>query len=106
VTLENFVNTEFIGLDTNNSQTQTKNAFVLGEALTNNVNMVEVADGTARLAEVESTGGKGGFVYEQDNGGLYYSANGNFASGGVLIGYITTNGHTPWTYQFSVFKEF
>ena len=48
--------------------------------------LADVANATARLATTLNNGGNGAFVYEQDTGGLYYSANGSFSGGGTLIG--------------------
>ena len=43
--------------------------------------------------------------YEQDTGGLYYSGNGSFAAGGTLIGDVTTNGTTAWTFNANSFTQ-
>jgi Ca2+-binding RTX toxin-like protein len=104
--LMNFDGTnDHIALDTNNSQTFGGNTYVLGGALANNGNITSVADADTRLTTALSTGNKGGFVYQQDTGELYYSGTGDFHSGGTLVGVVTTNGTTPWTYAFSAFRE-
>ena len=94
-----------IGLDTDNSSTLTTNAYDTTGALTNGGNITSVADNATLLPTIASTGGKGGFVYQQDTGELYFSANGNFTGGGTLVGVITTNGSTPWTYDFTKFID-
>jgi hypothetical protein len=78
---------------------------VLNGALVNNSNIKAVADVDARIATALVTNGKGGFVYQQDTGELYYSGTGDFAAGGTLVGVITTDGSTPWTYNFAAFQE-
>ena len=62
-------------------------------------------DAAARLATSQATGGKGGFVYQQDTGELYYSGNGNFSGGGTLIGLIESSSGTPWTFNASGFVQ-
>ena len=76
-----------------------------GAALTLNTNLADVANATARLATTLNNGGNGAFVYEQDTGGLYYSANGSFSGGGTLIGVLTTNGSTAWTFNANSFTQ-
>jgi hypothetical protein len=93
-----------IALDTTNS-TFTGNKYVLQAALANNTNIKAVADSDARIATSLASSGKGGFVYQQDTGELYYSDNGAFTTGGTLIGVITTDGATAWTYDFTKFME-
>ena len=92
-----------IGLDISGNSTLTGNAYDVS-ALTNGVNIEAVATSAARHATTLTTGGHGGFLYEQDTGELYYSANGNFTGGGTLVGVITTDGVTPWTYNFASFQ--
>jgi hypothetical protein len=58
-----------------------------------------------RLVVAETTGGKGGFIYQQDTGALYYSTNGNFAGGGTMVGAIDGSGGTPWVYNASSFVQ-
>jgi hypothetical protein len=94
-----------IGLDTDNSFTLTTNAYDTTGTLTDNGNIKAVADNGTLLTTTLSTGGKGGFVYQQDTGELFFSANGNFTGGGTLIGVITTNGSTAWTYDFTKFID-
>lgn len=67
--------------------------------------LISVADSAARLAASLSNGGKGGFVYQQDTGGLYYSTDGSFSGGGVQIAKITTDGSTAWTFDASKFMQ-
>ncbi len=62
-----------------------------GAALVDNTNLKAVANAATRLTIAEATGGKGGFVYQQDTGELYYSNNGNFAGGGTLVGVIDSS---------------
>ncbi|MBN8907009.1 MAG: hypothetical protein J0H99_10380, partial [Rhodospirillales bacterium] len=76
-----------------------------GAALVDGTNISKVVNAAARLGTTLSSGGNGGFVYQQDTGELYYSSNGAFAGGGTLVGVITTNGTTPWTYDASKFIE-
>jgi Ca2+-binding RTX toxin-like protein len=93
-----------IGLDTNTSSTLNGNTYIISGALSNNVNIRAVADENTREGTILSTSGSGGFTYQQDTGELYYSADGDFTSGGVLIGVITTDGSTPWVYDFTRFQ--
>ena len=92
-----------IGLDISGSSTLTGNTYDVS-SLTNGVNIEAVATSLVRHATTLTTGGHGGFLYEQDTGELYYSANGNFTGGGTLVGVITTDGVTPWTYNFGSFQ--
>ncbi len=97
---------DLIGLDTTGSSILNNNPFNLGgAALTNAVDIAMVANNAALLAKTLSNGGNGGFVYEQDTGGLYYNGNGNFSGGGTLVGVIATNGSTPWTYDATRFVQ-
>jgi Ca2+-binding RTX toxin-like protein len=91
-----------IGLDTNTSSTLGGNTYSISGALST-TNMRAVDDQAVRLTTVLGTGGNGGFTYQKDTGALYYSADGDFTSGGMLIGVITTDGATPWTYDFTRF---
>jgi hypothetical protein len=93
---------DLIGLDTDQSSTISSNAFDTNGALTNNTNIKAVANSAARTS---TNFGQGGFVYQSDTGGLYYSSTGDFSGGGVLIGTITTDGSTPWTYDFTKFLD-
>lgn len=43
------------------------------------------------------------FVYQQDEGNLYYSADGDFSGGGTLVAVIHSGGVTPWTYDIAGF---
>jgi hypothetical protein len=95
-----------IALDTTGSNTFGQNAYDLGgAALALNADLVDVATASGRLATHLANGGKGGFVYEQDNGQLYYSGNGSFASGGTLIGVITVDGTHPWIFNANSFMQ-
>jgi hypothetical protein len=94
-----------IGLDTDVSSTINTNTYDTTGSLTNNGNLKAVANAAALTATVLSTGGKGGFVYQQDTGQLYFSSNGDFTSGGTLIGVITSDGSTPWTYDHTKFID-
>jgi len=95
-----------IALDTTGSETLTNDTYNLGgAALALNVDLADVTNAAGRIATTLNNGGNGGFVYEQDTGGLYYSANGSFAGGGTLIGVITTNGSTAWTFNASSFTQ-
>jgi len=93
-----------IGLDLSGNAAFAGKAYDVS-SLTNGVNIEAVADSTVRHATTLTTGGHGGFLYEQDTGQLYYSANGNFTGGGTLVGVITTDGVTPWTYNFGSFQS-
>jgi hypothetical protein len=65
-----------------------------------------VANNADLLTTTLSNGGKGGFVYEQDNGALAYSSNGDFShGGGMFIATILTNGATPWTFDATKFVQ-
>ena len=88
-----------IALDTDQSSTLTGNAFNLGAALANGVNITS----SATYTTVDL--GQAGFAYDTTNGNLYYKADGDFSSGSVLVGTITTNGSTAWTYDFSRFTS-
>jgi Ca2+-binding RTX toxin-like protein len=94
-----------IGLDTDANSTVNTNTYDTTGSLTNNGNIKAVANSAALLSTTLTTGGKGGFVYQQDTGELYFSTNGDFTSGGTLIGVITTDGSTPWTYDFTKFID-
>ncbi|HET7880461.1 MAG TPA: hypothetical protein VFL55_06210, partial [Acetobacteraceae bacterium] len=72
---------------------------------TDNGNLKAVADAATRLTISEATGGKGGFVYQQNTGELYYSSNGNFAGGGTLVGVIDSSNGVPWTYNANSFTQ-
>jgi Calpain family cysteine protease len=95
-----------IALDTTGSSTLGHNTYDLGgAALKLNTDLADVANTGARLATRLANGGKGGFVYEQDNGHLYYSSNGSFATGGTMIGVITTDGVHPWAFNANSFVQ-
>jgi len=95
-----------IALDTTGSSALSTNAYDLGgAALVDNVDIKAVANAAARLTTTLSNSGHGGFVYEQDTGELYYNATGNFSGGGTIVGIVTTNGTTPWTYNVSSFTQ-
>jgi hypothetical protein len=95
-----------IALDTTGSAILAGNTYNLGgAALTVGVDLADVTNAAARLATTLSNGGHGAFVYEQDTGGLYYSGNGSFAAAGTLIGDVTTNGTTAWTFNASSFTQ-
>ena len=65
-----------------------------------------MADAAARLGTTEATtNSKGGFVYQQDTGELYYSGDGAFAGGGTLIGVIDGSSSVPWVYNASSFLQ-
>ncbi len=68
-----------------------------------NVSITSVSDYNSLLATALSNGGDGGFVYQQDEGNLYYSADGDFSGGGTLVAVIHSNGVTPWTYDIAGF---
>ena len=106
--LTNFsaTNGDKIALDTTGSGILSGNTYDLGgAALTVGKDLADVANVAARLATTLSNGGKGGFAYEQDTGELFYSGNGSFAGGGTMIGLVTTNGSTPWTFNANSFVQ-
>ena len=77
-----------------------------GAAITPGVDLVDVADWAARIATTLANGGKGGLLYEQDTGELFYSANGSFVGGnGTQIGIVTSNGSTPWRFDANSFVQ-
>ena len=96
-----------IALDTTLSSTLGVNAYDLGgAALVDGTNLKAVADAAARLGTTEATtNSKGGFVYQQDTGELYYSGDGAFAGGGTLIGVIDGSSSVPWVYNASSFLQ-
>jgi Ca2+-binding RTX toxin-like protein len=95
-----------IALDTTGSAILPTNTYDLGGAsLVDGTNLKAVADAATRLTINEATGGKGGFVYQQNTGELYYSNNGSFAGGGTLIGVIDSSNNVPWTYSASSFTQ-
>ena len=95
-----------IALDTLANPTLGTNTYDLGgAALVDGTNLKAVADAAARLGTTEVTGGKGGFVYQQDTGELYYSGNGAFAGGGTLVGVIDGSSSVPWVYNASSFVQ-
>jgi hypothetical protein len=95
-----------IALDTSGSGILSGNAYNLGgAAIALGTDLANVADVAARLGTTLSNGGKGAFVYEQDTGELFYSGNGSFAVGGMLIGIVNANGSTPWTFNANSFMQ-
>ncbi len=95
-----------IALDTTGSSTLAGNAYDLGGAqLTLNRDLTDVANLAKLLSTTLNNGGKGGFAYEHDTGQLFYTSNGSFAHGGTLVGIITTNGTTPWTFNANSFVQ-
>jgi len=95
-----------IALDTTGSNTFSTNAYDLGgTGLILNKDLAGVANLTGRLATTLPNGGKGGIVYQQDTGELFYSANGSFIAGGTLIGIITTDSSKPWAFNASSFVQ-
>jgi hypothetical protein len=106
--LTNFstTNSDKIALDTTDSSTLSGNAYDLGgAALIAGTTLADVANAATRLATTLANGGKGAFVYEHDTGELFYSGNGSFAGGGTLIGVVTTDGSTPWTFDAHGFTQ-
>ena len=77
-----------IALDTTGSTTLGTNAYDLGGATLTSADLTHAADNAALVAAATLNGGKGAFIYQDDTGGLYYSGNGNFATGGTLVGII------------------
>jgi len=95
-----------IALDTTGQSSFLANTYDLGgAALVLGTSLADVADWAARIATTLNNGGKGGFLYEQDTGELFYSANGSFAGGGTEIGIVTSNGSTPWTFDPNSFVQ-
>ena len=95
-----------IALDTSGSTILSGNTYNLGgAAITLGTDLANVANAAARLGTTLSNGGKGAFVYEQDTGELFYSGNGSFAGGGMLIGIVTAYGSTPWTFNANSFMQ-
>ena len=68
-----------------------------------NVSITSVSDYDTLLATTLANGGDGAFVYQQDEGNLYYSADGDFSGGGTLVAVINAAGGTPWTYDIAGF---
>jgi Ca2+-binding RTX toxin-like protein len=100
------MNGDKIALDTKASNVLGHDTYDLGGTpLALNIDLVDVANTTARLKTNLANHGKGGFAFEQDNGQLYYSSNGSFAGGGTLIGVITTDGTHPWAFNASSFIQ-
>jgi hypothetical protein len=76
-----------IALDTNGSPTLATNPYDLnGAAPADGTTLKDVADAASRLAGPTMNGGRGAFVYEQDTGEQYYSANGSLAGGALWLG--------------------
>jgi hypothetical protein len=96
MTVNDMTGTDKIGLDITGGTFGT-DAFAVA-SLSNNVNIKAVADASVLGA---TTLGQAGFAYQSDTGELYYKADGDFSSGAVLVGTITTNTVSPWTYDFS-----
>ena len=95
-----------IALDTIGSAILSGNTYNLGgAAITLGTDLANVANAAARLGTTLSNGGNGAFVYEQDTGELFYSGNGSFAGGGMLIGIVTAYGSTPWTFNANSFMQ-
>jgi hypothetical protein len=95
-----------IALDTTAGATMSGNAYDLGAGgLVAGINLVSVADAAARLKATEATGGKGGFAYQQNTGGLFYSGNGRFAGGGTMVGVIDGSSGAPWIYNTHNFVQ-
>jgi len=91
-----------IELDTNRSSMFTGNAYQLSQALQDNVNIKDVNNANA-MSKVDFH--QAGFVYQQDTGNLYYDADGDFSSGSILIGTISTANGCAWDYDFNNFRE-
>jgi Ca2+-binding RTX toxin-like protein len=106
-TILNFssANGDMIALDTTGSATLSGNTYDLGGAALGAADLTSAADATIRLGVTLSNGGKGGFVYQQDTGELYYSSNGNFTGGGTLVGVIDSASNTAWAYDASKFTQ-
>ena len=96
---------DMIGLDTTGSSILTGNTYDLGAAALSSADLTSAADATARQALTLSNAPSGGFVYQQDTGELYYSANGSFTGGGTLVGVIDSSGTTPWTFDATKFTQ-
>jgi Ca2+-binding RTX toxin-like protein len=96
-----------IALDTTGHGTFLNDTYDLGgAALTLGTDLGDVANWAARIGTTLNNGGKGAFLYEQDTGELFYSANGSFVGGsGTQIGIITSNGSTPWTFDANSFVQ-
>jgi hypothetical protein len=95
-----------IALDTTGGSVLSTNTYNRGGgALAVGTDLADVANATARLSTTLSNGGSGAFVYEQDTGALYCSGNGPFSGGGTLIGTVTTNGTTAWTFDANSFTQ-
>jgi hypothetical protein len=71
--------------------------YSIAGSITNGVNITSGSTSTAVNL------GQAGFFYDTDDGKLYYSSNGDFSGGGTLVGTITTNGSTAWTYDATKF---
>lgn len=97
---------DLIALDTTGSNALPRNTYDLGGTpLTLNITLADVADAATRVATTLNNGGKGAFCYQQDTGELFYSSNGSFAGGSGLIGMITIDGSTPWTFNPNGFTQ-
>ena len=94
-----------IALDTTGSGILGGNTYNVGSGGLTPNDLTSVADNTALLATTLTNGGKGQFAYELDTGGLYYSSNGVFSGGGTLVGTVTTDGTTPWTFDATKFVQ-
>ncbi|HET7880045.1 MAG TPA: calcium-binding protein, partial [Acetobacteraceae bacterium] len=88
-----------LALDTTGSAVMPGNAYDLGGATLSSRDLIAVANAKALHTTVLNNGGKGGFVYEQDTGQLFYSSNGLYAASINPIGVITTNGVMPWAFN-------
>jgi len=93
---------DFIALDTNNSAEFTNDAFGLDASLQDGVNIAMVADAGA-LGALNFA--QAGFAYQADSGQLYYDTDGDFSTGAILIGTVTTDGSNPWAYDAAAFRE-
>ena len=100
--------TDTIALDTTNSQTLTGN-----ENATLAVSRWPITQISRRWSTQQCvtasprSPARARFVYAEDTGGLYYSANGSFAlgGGGTLIGKIDSSPGVAWTHDATKFVE-
>jgi hypothetical protein len=106
-TILNFDSTkgDMIALDTTGSTTLLGNTYNLGGAALGIADLTSAANAAARTGVSLPNAPNGGFVYQEDTGGLYYSATGSFTGGGTLVGVIDSPASTPWLFDASKFME-
>ena len=106
-TIQNFSSAkgDKIALDTTGSAILAGNTYDLGGAALVAADLTSAADAAARLASTLSNGGKGGFVYQQDTGELYYSRQRELCRRRHLGRGDRQPSTRPWTFDATSFTQ-